>query len=97
MLAFHERAVPVLVQTIQAQTKFSQKSENALQLIMWIGDVYPDRTVKMLVDAAAKTNGTHAQMLSFAASKALATPACVRVRPACENVAIPKESAVPIN
>jgi hypothetical protein len=91
MLPFRERALPVLIEAIQSEASFDQKSENALQVIMWIGDVYPDRTIKKLLDAAARTSGTPAQMLILAAQKASAMPQCERVRPACENVAIPKQ------
>ncbi len=94
---FHQFALPMLIQTIQSETTFSQKSENALQLVMWICDVYPDRTIKMLVDATARTSGTQAEKLRLAVSKAMAMPECERVRPACENVAVPKESAAPVN
>lgn len=89
---FHQRALPVLIQMIQSEPTFSQKSENALRLVMWIGDVYPDRTIKMLVDAAAKTSGNEAEMLRLAVSKAMAMPECARVRPACENLVIPKQN-----
>ncbi len=74
----------------QLEATFTQKSENALEVVMWIGAVYPDRAIKMLVGAAAKTNGNQAKMLLVAASKALAMWECERVRPECENVAIPK-------
>jgi hypothetical protein len=94
LLEFHQSAFPVLIQTIQSESTFDQKSENALQVIMWIGAVYPDRTIKMLVDAAAKTTGMESEMLMLAAPKAIAMPECERVRPACENVAIPNEGAV---
>lgn len=90
LLQFHQWAYPVLIQTIQSEATFTQKSENALEVIMWIGAVYPDRAIKMLVDAAARTNGNQAKMLLVAASRASAKWECERVRPACENVAIPK-------
>jgi hypothetical protein len=84
---FHQRARPVLIQTIQSETTFTQKSENALELFMVLSAVHPDRAIRMLVDAAAKTRGTQAEMLHFAVSKAVASPECERVRPNCEDAA----------
>jgi hypothetical protein len=94
---FRQRARPALIETIRSETTFTQRSENALELFMLIGAVHPDQAIKMLVDAAAETSGTGAEMLRVAASKALVTPECERVRPACENVAIPTENAAPAN
>lgn len=94
-LQFRQLAYPVLVQTIQSETTFNQRSENALEALMWMGAVYPDRTIKMLIDAAAKTNGKEAKMLLVAASKAVTMWECERVRPVCENVAIPKQNTAP--
>lgn len=94
---FHARARPVIIETIRSETTFTQKSENALELFMLIGAVHPDHAIKMLVDEAAKSTGSQAEMLDQAVSKALATPECERVRPMCENAAISKEKTVPVN